>query len=1001
MRFLFAILLCLVQAASFRGQPLRGLNHTPQKPEVTSDTLRILAVMVDFQTDNDATTVGTGKFGSIYSKDYGLTILDPLPHDSGYFSNHLLFAKNYFRKVSGGKQVIEYTVLPKVLTLNKKIRDYSPPIKSSDFSGLAQMTDEVWKKADSAFAGFPFSRYSLFTVFHAGVGRDVSVPGSLGNERDLPSVYLNKASLQKYLGTSYEGVSVSGGTYKIANSIILPETESREVETFGSKYLFQISINGLLVASIGSHLGLPDLFDTKTGLSAIGRFGLMDGQSIFAYNGLFPPEPSAWEKYYLGWVSVKTVEPTGGYYLAVNRARQTGTPSVIKVPINASEYFLVENRIRDIDADGVTVTYVLGNQTLTKTFAKDTTGFYAYSIDSIKGIVTDVSDYDWALPGSGVVIWHIDEKIINEKFASNTINADKNKRGVDVEEADGIQDIGEQFTTVFGDVLVGEGAPEDFWFKLNPAKLFKNRFGTNTRPSTLSNNGSACLWEFSDFSNLNDSISFTLTRTGKYISSYWKNNSVGSSNRINSLNTIPVVLSGTSDFQYIAALQGTTLHLILKIGIEKSYGTFSQYPVAMSASGNSGFVCGALDTTVNLAVINNSSISRLSVSVSKKITSLPVIKSSNGATSEFLFGTENGSLYSINLDLANPPFPVARLVETNSQDGALRRIIVTENTLIKVFSDGTQTAVIGAGPSLKIAKAFSDVAVYTDADGVQTLVLLTTDNFFSVYKKGALVTSFRAQGTGNIATFSLLADKRSKDYSIVYTAGNTLYSVNLTGVVNTGFPVKNSNGASFTGSPVAFDYNNDGKEDLLTLSSAGTLSILDGTTATFVEGAPLTIGAGFSTGAALMIGKTDRYLVTADTTNEVAVWTINTGAATTGWTGNFGSPQQTGYAGKYTFTSQVSSFLEKSKVYNYPNPAYEGFTHIRYSLSEDATISIQIYDLAGDKVASLSSNARGGVEQETTWLLDNIQSGVYIAKVTATGVSGKKGEATIKIAVVK
>ena len=41
--------------------------------------------MVNFQEDNDASTFGTGKFGSIYTQNYGNKILDPLPHDSAVF----------------------------------------------------------------------------------------------------------------------------------------------------------------------------------------------------------------------------------------------------------------------------------------------------------------------------------------------------------------------------------------------------------------------------------------------------------------------------------------------------------------------------------------------------------------------------------------------------------------------------------------------------------------------------------------------------------------------------------------------------------------------------------------------------------------------------------------------------------------------------------------------------------------------------------------------------
>jgi len=180
------------------------------------------------------------------------------------------------------------------------------------FLPLADFTSEVWTIVDQLYPGFNFSDYNLFAIFHAGVGRDITLPGSLGNERDLPSLYLSPKALQNIYGSSFQGFPVSGGNFRINNSMILPETESRELTSFGSTFLFEITINGLIAASVASYLGLPDLFDTETGLSAIGRFGLMDGQSIFGYNGIFPPEPSAWEKIYLGWQQPVVVEQLPG-----------------------------------------------------------------------------------------------------------------------------------------------------------------------------------------------------------------------------------------------------------------------------------------------------------------------------------------------------------------------------------------------------------------------------------------------------------------------------------------------------------------------------------------------------------------------------------------------------------------------------------------------------------------------------------------------------------------
>ena len=42
----------------------------------------------------------------------------------------------------------------------------------------------------------------------------------------------------------------------------------------------------------------------------------MDGQAIFAYNGVFPPEPSAWEKIFLGWATPVTLSP-GNYNVSL------------------------------------------------------------------------------------------------------------------------------------------------------------------------------------------------------------------------------------------------------------------------------------------------------------------------------------------------------------------------------------------------------------------------------------------------------------------------------------------------------------------------------------------------------------------------------------------------------------------------------------------------------------------------------------------------------------
>ena len=64
-------------------------------------------------------------------------------------------------------------------------------------------------------------------------------------------------------------------------------------------------------------------------------------------------------------------------------------------------------------------------------------------------------------------------------------------------------------------------------------------------------------------------------------------------------------------------------------------------------------------------------------------------------------------------------------------------------------------------------------------------------------------------------------------------------------------------------------------------------------------------------------------------------------------------------------------------------------------------MNIKIFDLAGGLVDELNDNALGGFDNETEWSVSDIQSGVYLARVEATGLSGKSENKIIKIAVIK
>lgn len=185
-RNLLTLAICLITLGSLSAQSFIGkINPTPNHSSSISadDTIKILAVMVNFQEDRDGATFGNGKFGSIYSQDYGTDILDPLPHDQQYFESHLTFVKNYFQKVSNSKAIVQFTILPDTFSVSKTMRNYAPAPGSIDLTPIGQFSEEVWTMTDQMYAGFPFSEYNLFVIFHAGVGRDISLPGSIGKDR--------------------------------------------------------------------------------------------------------------------------------------------------------------------------------------------------------------------------------------------------------------------------------------------------------------------------------------------------------------------------------------------------------------------------------------------------------------------------------------------------------------------------------------------------------------------------------------------------------------------------------------------------------------------------------------------------------------------------------------------------------------------------------------------------------------------------------------------------
>jgi hypothetical protein len=123
MRFVSLSILTLILSFCLFSQPQRAY--------------KVLAVMVEFQTDDDPLTTGNGKFDLSFPNK---KIIDPPPHDKRYFEAHLQFLKNYFAKFSID---VDYEIVDTVFTLSKQMRYYSPP-QDSGFDRLLWLVYETW-----------------------------------------------------------------------------------------------------------------------------------------------------------------------------------------------------------------------------------------------------------------------------------------------------------------------------------------------------------------------------------------------------------------------------------------------------------------------------------------------------------------------------------------------------------------------------------------------------------------------------------------------------------------------------------------------------------------------------------------------------------------------------------------------------------------------------------------------------------------------------------------
>jgi M6 family metalloprotease-like protein len=210
-----------------------------------------------------------------------------------------------------------------------------------------------------------------------------------------------------------------GGNIKVDDYVIMPALAC------GGGNMIEI---GVFAHEFGHAFGLPDLYDTDPNngdSEGIGNWCLMAGGG-WGGDSSSPERPthmSAWAKEFLGWVNPTDVTAD---LTPATLSDAEDNAEAFKIPISATEYYLVENRQK--------------------------------------------KKFDQNLPGAGLVIYRINETVVNSGLTNNQVNADENNKGVDVEEADGQKDLDNATNRADGgDVFPGSSNKRSFDNASNPA----------------------------------------------------------------------------------------------------------------------------------------------------------------------------------------------------------------------------------------------------------------------------------------------------------------------------------------------------------------------------------------------------------------------------------------------------------------------------------------------------------------------------------------------------
>ena len=951
----------------------------------TENTLKVLAIRVDFPPPrelDDCGISGNGEF-DLSGEDSDDRDIGMPPHNKRYFERMLEALSHYYKTQTYGAIDIEYRVLPDgdnaAYRMPQYTAYYSYPSDPTNLSKRETRLVELFE--DAIYAADEDSTvllgdYDTYIVFHAGGDWQHDFNGD--SPCDLITAYIPSiAAFQD------EPLFVDNGNHSIDDGIVMPEAINQDLDPNEAL----AGIQSELAHEFGHQLGALDLYDYNFWSNIVGYWALMDNGDGMAFqdeqgriiSGVLPPSLCAFTKTHLGWVDPVELHSDGQYSIPAS----TVSPTYFRITINDHEEFLIENRQVSTDEDPVVYLKTRGGIVLGPTTE---TG------DTISG------EYDAGLPGSGILIWHIDTAQgawENGLPNFNTIDAVADtlirSRGVALEEADGIENIGIRY---LGDYYIG------YWPSADPGGSegdpfgagHNDHFGASTRPASWDNSGRRSHIEISDISESAGIMSFRFSRS-------WYQEGWPAQASVEALSEPNYVTWNGSNL--ILAAGGDVVHAFDAFG--ERIGSFDLReeiiggPAAYESSLEEDFfiaVSGA-EGSVGLFTLNEPGAGQLldgwPVRDLNGMLSPPLIDDLNGdGNVEVVVGTSDGRIHVFDMTgnqlagwgtvFAEGSMSSPACVDLN-QDGEKELVLTVLNQGLHVFTldgeyvDGWPREVTDILSDPLISDCDDDGSVEIFVTGAQTAWLFRSD--------GSLYTGWPVTLSDSLSTSTAVCDADGDgilDYTVLSSSGTVV------AWSKSGAPIADAFGHYPRNIPysrhtyiLSMNMDNDDRNEFI-VGAADIRGIDD--SGSLKPGWPLTLDGGSGGICFDLDTDDDLELVTTDSLGRIHVWDLPYPTETLAWGLPRGDIRRSGWAGSGNPVSWTQdNLISVADFYCWPNPVEGSEAHLSFRAQSGSTVDITVLDAAGNKRTQWSGTA-SGQRDEWIWSAD-VPTGVYLYHITA------------------